>query len=830
MRSTFEDLRRDAGYGLRLLARNRGFTIVSALTLALGIGATSAIFSVLNAVVLAPLPFRDPGRLVWAQVVNGEGRTRGIPLDITDAWRKESKTVAGVAHALMGQANFTVTGPGGAERVLLEQVDFYTLPLLGVQPLIGRWFQPDEVIVQGNTSQTIVISYGMWQRIFGGDPDVVGKKLPGFTAGWGEIVIGVMPRGFYIHPSRSDSDAWYVITRNPGRTLARLGAGVSPAQAEAELAGIVRGQQPPATGPPTPANTWRTEVVPLHEAYRNGYARTLYMLLGAVGFVLLIAAVNVANLQLNRGVTRQAEIATRIAMGAGRWRLVQQLVIENVMLVLTGGALGVLVAIAGVRLFVAVAPNFYPPSEEIAIDATVLLFTLAVCLVTGILSGLAPALGALKFDVHTVLKQAGRGADVGIRLRVRRVLVVSEIALAMVLLVGAGLMINSYARMTGMEMGLNPDRVLRAQTVLMGMDRFRTRYSGDHSAAKPAVARFYTQVLERLAALPGVESVGLTSVLPPGSGLRVPLRVIGGGPVPDDAAAEYHEVSAHFFDAVQVPLLRGRAFSERDQETAPGVIIVNETFARQFLSGRDPIGQSIQVNMTGGNRSLAHDRLREVVGVVGDVRMDVRREFVPIVYVPYQQHLTDYAGNNYLAVHTIKHFVVRTSADPMRVAPAVRRAFAEVDSAVAPIGVMPMREALSAAAGGQAFWMRLLGIFAGLGVFLAAVGIYGVISYSVEQRTREFGIRATLGAQNADILKLVLREGLVVTLIGLAIGIGGAFAATRLIQNQLFGVSRMDPTTIAAVALLLLGVSLVACFIPARRTTRLDPLLALRGE
>ena len=830
MRSTFEDLRRDAAYGLRLLGRNRGFTIVAALTLALGIGATSAIFSVLNAVVLAPLPFRDPDRLVWAQSVNGEGRTRGIPLDVTDSWRKEGKTVTDVAHALMGQANFTVTGPGGAERVLLEQVDFYTLQLLGVRPLIGRWFQPDEVIVQGNTSQTIVISYGMWQRIFGGDPDVIGKKMPGFSAGWGDIVIGVMPRGFYVHPSRSDSDGWYVITRNPGRTLARLGTGISLAQAQSELEGIVRGHQLPTAGPPTAGNTWRTEVVPLHDAYRNGYARTLYMLLGAVGFVLLIAAVNVANLQLNRGVTRQGEIATRIALGAGRGRLLQQLVIENVMLVLTGGVLGVLVAFAGVRLFVAMAPNFYPPSEEIAVDGTVLLFTLAVCLVTGILSGLAPALGASKFDVQAALKQAGRGADGGMRLRLRRVLVVSEIALAMVLLVGAGLMINSYARMTSVQMGLDPDRVLRTQTVLMGMDRFRSRFSGNHLSAKPAVSRFYTQVLERLAALPGVESVGFTSVLPPGRGLVVPFRVIGGGPLPDDAAVEYHEVSPRFFDAVRVPLLRGRAFSDSDHEAAPGVSIVNETFVRQFLSGRDPIGQSIQVNMTVDNPSLAQDRPREVVGVVGDVRMDVRAEFVPIMYVPYQQHLTEYAGNNQLAVHTIKHFAVRTSTDPMSVAPAVRRAFADVDSTVAPIGVMPMRQALSAAAGGQAFWMRLLGIFAGLGVFLAAVGIYGVISYSVEQRTREFGIRATLGARNADILKLVLREGIVVTVIGLVIGIGGAFAATSLIQNQLFGVSRMDPMTIAAVALLLLGVSLVACFIPARRTTRLDPLLALRVE
>jgi putative ABC transport system permease protein len=553
------------------------------------------------------------------------------------------------------------------------------------------------------------------------------------------------------------------------------------------------------------------------------------MLLGAVGFVLLIAAVNVANLQLNRGVTRQTEIATRIALGAGSGRLFRQLLVENVILVLFGGALGIFVAFVGIRLFVMVAPNFYPPSEEIGIDGTVLIFTLAVCIVTGLVSGVVPGLRATKFDLHAALKQAGRGADRGMRLG-RRALVVSEIGLAMVLLVGAGLMINSYARATSVQMGLNPDNVLRSQIILMGMDRYRARYSGNHYAATPAVARFYTQALDRLAALPGVESVGLTSVLPPGGGLSVPFRVIGGRGIPDDSAAQYHEVNADFFRAMRVPLLRGRVFSARDSETAPGVVLINETFARRFFPVGDPIGQSIQTNLTAANPALQPDRVREVVGVVGDVRMDFRAEFVPIMYVPYQQHMTDYAGNSQLAIHTIKNFVIRTSSDPMRVAPAVRQVFAEADSSVAVGGLVPMRTSLSAAADRQAFWMRLLGIFAGLGVFLAAVGIYGVVSYSVEQRTREFGIRATLGAQNADILRLVLREGLGITMIGLLLGLAGAFAATRLIENQLFGVSRMDPLTITGTAFVLLTISLLACFIPAWRTTKLDPLLALRVD
>jgi putative ABC transport system permease protein len=830
MHAFFDDLRRDAAYGVRVLVKNRGFAAVAVLTLALGIGATSAIFTVLNSVVFAPLPFRDPEQLVWIASVNGEGRPRAIPLDTTEAWRKETKTLTSVAYVLMGQANFTVTGPAGAERVLLEQVDFYTLDLLGVRPILGRWFQPDDVIVQGNTSQGLLISYGTWQRIFGGDPNVVGKKVPGFTAGWGDVVIGVMPRGFYTHPSRSDSDGWYVIAALPGRTLGRLAPGVAPEQAQAELDGIARGLHPPSRAATSPANTWRLQVSPLHTVYRSGYAQTLYMLLGAVAFVLLIAAANVANLQLNRGVTRQTEIATRIALGAGRWRVFRQLVIENIILVLLGGGLGVLVALIGIRLFVVVAPTFYPPSDEIGIDRTVLLFTLAVSLVTGLLSGVVPGLRASKLDLQAVLKQGGRGADGGARLGLRRFLVVLETSLAMVLLVGAGLMMNSYAHATSVEMGLDPDNVLRTQIILMGMDRYRTRFSGNHYAATPAVARYYTQALEQLAALPGVESVGMSSVLPPGGGFPIPFRIIGGGQAPGDAAAQYHEVSENFFSAIRVPLIRGRMFSDRDGQAGPRVAIVNDAFARRFFGGADPLGQSIQANINGANPQLEDDRVREIVGVVGNVRMDFRAEFAPIVYVPYGQHLTDYAGNGELAIHTIKHFAIRAAADPMSLAASVRRVFAAVDSNVAIGTVVPMRSSLSLAAGAQAFWMRLLGIFAGLGVFLAAVGIYGVIAYSVQQRTREFGIRATLGARNADILKLVLWEGIAVSIAGLVIGIGGAFAATRLIQNQLFGVSRMDPTTIAVVGMLLLGVSIVACLIPARRTAKLDPVLALRSE
>jgi putative ABC transport system permease protein len=822
-----EELVGDARYGLRLLTRNRMFTVVASLTLALGIGATSAIFSVLNTVVFAPLPFRDPAGLVWIQSVNDEGNPRNVPPRIVEEWRRESRTLADAANGLMGVVNFTITGPSGAERIAMEQVDRRTLRLLGVEPLLGRTFRDDEVIVQGNSSQALVISYGLWQRVFGGDPEVIGKKLPGSTAGWGDIIVGVMPRGFYTHPARVSTDAWYVLTGNPGPVIARLAPGVTLDQARAELDTVTRTLLAQGNGL-APRNV-PIQIQSLNDRYRADYARTLYMLLGAVVCVLLIAAVNVANLQLNRGASRHSEIAARMALGASRLRLLRQLVVENVILVLVGGALGILVAMAGIKVFVAVAPDFYPPSNEIGIDATVVLFTAVVCVVTGILSGLAPGIRASGVDLQSALRQSGRSADGGLRLRVRRTLVVSEVALATVLLVGAGLMINSYARAMSVDMGVKVDGLVSTRVVLLGMDRYRIRKSLNQWIATPNATQLYSQIIDRLRVAPGVESVAVSNALPPGGGLTVPLRILGGG-VQEEAAADLHEVSPAFFETVGIPLRRGRAFADTDHETAPGVMIVNEAFVRRFFGGADPVGQFIQTALAAPNPALMPDRVREVIGVVANVRPDMRHEFEPVMYVPFRQHLTDYPGNFQLAIHTSKEIIVRGSATAAALTPVVRQVVADIDPGVAIGPLMSMRQRLSLAAGAQSFWMRLLGIFAGLGAFLAAIGIYGVVSYTVQQRTQEFGIRTTLGAQRGDIMKLVLREGAAVTLTGLVLGLVGAFSSTRLLQNQLFGVSRMDPVTIAIVAAVLLAIALGACFIPARRTTKLDPLLALRAE
>ena len=825
------ELWREAAHGFRLIRKNPTHALIVITTLALGIGATTAIFSVLYATVLAPLPFADSDRLVWIEQRNAEGRGRGLPTQRLDAWRRDSRTLDGVALSLLGFANFTISGANGAERIRLEQVDYHTLDVLGIKPLLGRSFQTDDVLVVPNSSRALIISYGLWQRVFGGDPGVLGKKLPGWPAVYADTIIGVMPKGFYIHPDRSNADGWYVSSPSASFAVGRLKPGVTPEQAQAELTNFAREENQPNAGS-NAQNTFTLRVTTLHSFYRDGYARTLYLLLGAVMCVLLIASVNVASLQLNRNVRRQPEIAARIALGAGRWRLLRQLMIENLVLTLFGGVLGLVLSFAGISLFVLVAPTFYQPTEEITVNGPVLLFTLVVCLVTGVLSGLIPGFRGSKLDLSATLKEAGRGVVGRTRLGLRRTLVVSEVALALVLLVGAGLMINSYARLTNVDVGLDSNNVMSMELNLFGMDRYRILRSPNHWIAQPAISNFYSSALERIVSLPGVESVAVTSNLPPRQGFTLQFSILGKPETagPEQPRAAFHEVSPRYFEAMKIPLLRGRQFADVDNETAPGVVIISETLARQYFGTEDPIGQSIQVRMHSPNSPLPPDRLREIVGVVRDIRMGFRSEFMPILYIPYRQNITEYESNGQMSVHAMQSFVVRTAGNPMNLVPLVKKAFADVDPAIVVSDIMPMKDRLEVLAGPQQFWMRLLGIFAGLGMFLAAIGVYGVISYTVEQRTHEFGIRTTLGARQVDILRLVLREGLLVIALGLPIGIAGTYGATRFLANQLYGVSPMDPVTIAAVASVLTLVAFLACYIPGRRATKLDPLMALRIE
>jgi putative ABC transport system permease protein len=430
-----------------------------------------------------------------------------------------------------------------------------------------------------------------------------------------------------------------------------------------------------------------------------------------------------------------------------------------------------------------------------------------------------------------------------VRLGLRRGLVISEIALAMVLLVGAGLMINSYARLTSVDMGMNPDNVLTMEVDLAGMDRYRTRHATNHYSVTPAVSELYTKSMERLALLPGVELVASTSNLPPRYSPFMAFHIVGKPDNferndPNRPQTQYHEVSANYFQTMRIPLLRGRPFDKRDSENSPGVVIISEALARQYFGDEDPVGQAVVVDVNEQNPKLDQDRIRQIVGVVRDIRMDLKESFLPIMYVPYQQSLKEYAGFSPFFVRARRAFVLRSSGNPAKLASEVRRAFSEVDPNVALTSIMPMRERITTGAGispfngaqDQEYWMRLLGIFASLGMFLAAIGVYGVIAYAVEQRSHEFGIRTTFGASSSDILRLVLREGIIVTISGLAIGVAGAYGLTRFISRQLFGVKAMDPITIAAVAVVLVLIALFACYIPARRASKLDPLSVLRAE
>lgn len=802
----------DLSYGIQLLRRNPGFTLVAVLTLALGIGATTAIFSVMNAAMFRPLTFPDPGNVVLITMVQRqEGFQTSPGPAIRERWNEESELVEHVG-TFGPITEFAVSG----ERVYFNRIDVDALPVFDVQPYLGRWYEQDEPMI-GGTAATLVISYGLWQRL-GADPGIIGRSLPGWTAGWGNTVIGVMPEGFRIAPWLANADAWHAMDSTP-TTVARLRPGVSPEQAEAELGAIAVAFRRDAGD--SSADDWRVELEPLGDAASAQYSGTLYLLLGAVGFVLLIACANVVNLQLSRSASRQSEMATRSALGAGPVRLVRQLLTENLLLALAGGLAGLLVAVVGVKLFVGLAPDFYPP-EDIRLDLPVLLFTLAVSVSVGVLFGLIPALSVSRPDLQTSIRHGARGAT-GSRQWVRRSLVVSELALALVLLVGAGLMVNTYARVLSVDSGVDPESVTTMELNLRGLEPYRIVHDAfsDYEVL-PAADRVFTDILEGLRAIPGVTAVGMASSLPPEGGFRFGVELPGHAEIAN-GGAQYHEASGDLFKALGVPLLQGRTFNELDVAGATGVVILNEMAARQFFPGEDPLGQQVRIR-------VGDDGIRQVIGVVGDTRTSLRDDPEPTVYVPYRQHISHYANATVALVNIDKDFALRTSGSLEGLGTAMREAVHAADPAIAVGGVMSMRARLAQSAAAESFLMRILGIAAGLGVFLAAIGIYGVVSYSVVQRTDEFGIRAALGAQKARILALVLREGLVMTLIGLVVGLMAAFGLTRLIESQLYGVTPMDPATILAVAALLVGVALAACYVPARRAANQDPMAALRVE
>ena len=803
-------LAQDLRYAVRMLVKRPGFTAVAVLTLALGIGANTAIFSVVNAVLLRPLPFAEPDRLVYAEGADLRDGSKGgaiSPPDFLD-YREQNHVFERFA-AFMPQSS-TVTGDGSAsERINSARVSHGFFETLGIAPLDGgRTFLAEEE--QEGRNAVAVLSYGLWQRRYGADPKIVGKTIA--LNGQTVTIVGVMPAGFE-YPR--EAQLWAPIAfKSPQtsmrrshflRAVGRLKPGVTVEQAQADINQIARQleQQYPES------NTNFSMGLTLLPEWTVGEMRsTLLVLLVAVGFVLLIACANVANLSLARGASRSREVAIRSALGASRGRVVRQLLTESVVMALLGGALGLLLAMWGVDLLVSLSPENLPRVKEVTTDWNVLGFTLLVSILTGILFGLFPALATSKTNLTETLKEGGRGASGAGRQRLRSLLVVAEVALSLVLLVGAGLLIKSFLRLSNVDVGFVPTNVLSMQLSM-------TQKSYPEPRQR---AVFYEQLISRIESLPGVQAAGAVSELPLSGQENDTFFNIEGKPAAAFGSTEndanIRGISPAYFQALGVPLLRGRFFDKRDGLDAPKVAIVNENFVKRYLPGEDPLGKQLIIDF--GDPYKA-----EIVGVVAGIRHSslAQAEPFPEMYVSVLQ-APSYGTN----------LVVRAAGDPVQLTAAIRGEVQSLDKDLPVYNVKTMEQHLSASAAQPRFRTLLLGLFACVALLLASIGIYGVISYSVTQRTHEIGLRVALGAQSADVLKLVVWQGMRLALVGIVVGVIGAFVVTRVMSSFLFGVSATDPLTFAGVSLLLAVVSFLACYIPARRATKVDPMVALRYE
>jgi putative ABC transport system permease protein len=808
----------DLRYAARRLRHSPAFTLVVVLTLALGIGANSAIFSVINTVLLRQLPYKDPGKLVTIYHYYPTLKMEA-PVSAPGFKDYRDKTHDFENVAVESQWNVNLTGAGEPERLAGSKVSAQFFAALGITPLHGRLFRPDED-ANGHNHEAI-LSYGLWQRDFGGDASIIGKQAS--FNGEAYDIVGVMPATF-VDPWSKPVEVWSPIALDPALFVprnytnefmpltARLKPGVPVEQAVRDMTAFaeqLKKDNPNSFGP-----GWTLEVKTLDEVNTGPVRPALLVLLGAVGFVLLIACANVANLMLARAAARHKEVAIRTALGADRWSLMRQLLAESVLLSLIGGGLGLVIAMASIRGLVAMNPGNIPGIQDLTIDTRVVLFTLVISLATGILFGLVPALQTSRENLHVTLKEGGRSgtADRSGQL-VRRLLVISEVALALTLLTGGGLLVKSFEKLQGVDPGFNSRGVLT-----FGLALPAARYKSD-----TAQAAFYDAAIQRISQIAGVKSAGATSVMPFGGSWSTGSFNVEGFVVPANTNSPWGDirvVSGDFLGTLQIPLLRGRAFNQSDAVSSPRVAVVDDEFVRRFYKpGDEPIGRRI---FFGPSPATDSTKYITIVGVVGHTKHE-GLDATPRVQLYLSESQAAFNLNT-------MQVAVRTSGDPKAYVSAIRNAIHEIDRDMPMSKVSTLDVLVDNSMGQRRLSTVLLGVFAGLALLLASIGIYGVMSYTVAQRTRELGVRVALGASRQSVLGLVMRQGVTITLIGVGIGLGGAFGLTRLIAAQLFAVSATDPTTFALVTVALLLVAVGASLVPALRATRVDPITALRED
>jgi putative ABC transport system permease protein len=839
MTSLWQDLL----HGFQMLLKKPGLTAVAALSLALGIGANTVIFSLINGTLLRPLAFMDPDRLVvvWKTPVGHPDQRNNVNVSSYFAIRDHNSSFESVGVFNGAPANLGAEQNGApAERINGETFSPSMFKVIGAQPRLGRIFTDDEDQVD-NAAPVVIISDRLWQRHFNRDPNVVGKTLMMDLKPI--TVIGVMPAGFTFFSD--DTDFWVpqplsrlqVQSKSGFLVLvARLKKGVAMKQAQAEMAGIAAQL---ASGDPERNQGMSAQVQSLQEAAYGGLKQPLLLLQGAVAFVLLIGCANVAGLMLARAASRRTEIAVRTALGAGRGRIIRQLVTESVPLAILGGALGVLLAWGGLKLVLIAAPQ-YLKTLDISLDAAVLGFTALIAILTAVVFGVVPAIQASKLDLVGSLKETGRsGTESAARQHLRSALVTLQIGLALVLLIGAGLMINSFVRVRSKDLGADPKGLLTFEFRFPQGEAIKpySRYRGVGLwDVSPQTGMTYDRVLERMRGLPGVVSAAAIN-RPPlnGGGISMPFLIegrpapppssaSGGGSQEQGQTADYFAITANYFGTMKIPILRGRDFTAQDTDAAPPVIIVSQTFAKRFFPTEDPLGKRLTLDF------VPDEKPREIVAVVGDtVGNRFQKQEAPVLYVPHRQQTPRWLGP-YWNDRAAMIFVLRGTGDPLSLIPAVRHAAAEVDPNKPAANLRTVEQNLDQQVQDLRLYILLLGIFGVIAAVLAAIGIYGVMAYSVAERTREIGIRMALGAGGKDVLTLVVRQALILIAIGLGLGLAGSFALTRVVQSALYGVTATDPATFTGVSLLLTLVALFACLVPTRRAVRVDPTVALRYE